>query len=78
MTKRVAARSGHFAVLINTFEVLTTPRLSRSVAADGIDASKGMQISGVFESDEAEGAARTIGAGAAPLRMEPIEDSAGY
>jgi hypothetical protein len=79
MTKRVAARPGHFVVLFDSFEVATKPRLSPSVAAEGIDASKGVQITGIFEqSEEAEGAARLIDSGSPPVTLEPIRGSAGY
>jgi hypothetical protein len=47
MTKRVAARPGHFVVLFGSFEMATKPRLSRSLAGEGLDPSKGVQITGL-------------------------------
>ncbi|HEX3041881.1 MAG TPA: protein translocase subunit SecD [Solirubrobacterales bacterium] len=73
--EEAAARSGHFAVVLDN-EVKTRPIIDYSQNPDGIDGRQGAQISGGFNDiDEAQELATTLQIGALPINLKLISQT---
>ena len=68
LTRRVAGRSGHFAIALDGI-VVSRPRLDFESSAGGLDGRHGAQISGDFNRREIEHLVWSLEGGPLPLRL---------
>lgn len=68
LTRDVAKRRGHFAVIYRD-QLLALPELDPAVAAKGIDASEGVQVPGNGSAEESEQIAKLLDLGPPPVQL---------